>query len=338
MIKSIFFLSFIFISQVQAICIHEKTLSGYELQVLRSDHQVYISTDDGRYQKLGNNKINGIEIYQAQLIKKSDISEAEFESYNKRYIEYYRYQNIIDYLGTISGDLSNLGYSTTIVGKSIKGRNLFAVKPIHFDPNKKTIVMFGRHHGDEGTANWIIEGFVDDFLKIGEDFHKNFQLVLYPMINPDGAEAKVRYNDNGRDLNRSWDFKLSKNYDEARIIHKDLKGYLSLSKTTPIVLDMHGSFTDDFIYRVKKNYIDQSFFNLQQDFIDELAKYDFWQNGIFKLSNGHKKMARLVLVTSYGLNSLTHETPRDIKLNSGRSKIDLFEQGRYIFSSIDNIY
>ncbi len=36
------------------------------------------------------------------------------------------------------------------------------------DLTKKTIVMFGRHHGDEGTANWIIEGFFKRFLGSAE--------------------------------------------------------------------------------------------------------------------------------------------------------------------------
>ena len=103
---------------------------------------------------------------------------------------------------------------------------------------------------------------------------------------------------------------------------------------------MHGSFTEDFIYRVKKDYVSSGFFIHQQKFIDELSSYDKWQRGNFQLSNGHKKMARIVLINSYKFNALTHETPRDIKINNsrGRTKADLFKQGSAIFSSIIRLY
>jgi hypothetical protein len=333
-----YFLLLLATANVYAECVHEKELSGYELINLKSSHHIYESNREGIFKKLSNNKLLGLKMYKVQLRLKSDIPEGEFESYNKRFIEYYRYQNIVNYISSVETRLETLGYKSSIVGQSLKGRSLYAIKPLSLNPLKKTIVMFGRHHGDEGTANWIIEGFVNEFLKVNSSFHDNFQLILYPMINPDGAEAMTRYNDNGRDLNRSWDSLISKNYDEAKTIHIDLKKYLKASREVPVVLDMHGSFTDDFIYRVKKNFIDSDFFRLQQNFITELSAHDIWQNGMFKLSNGHKKMARLVLVKSYGLNALTHETPRDIQLKSPRSKSDLLKQGADIFNSILNLY
>ena len=156
------------------------------------------------------------------------------------------------------------------------------------------------------------------------------------MINPDGAEKRTRYNKNNRDLNRSWSFELSRTYDEVKIIHKDLKSYLNQTNNIIIALDMHGSFTEDFIYRVKQNYVSTDFFQHQQNFIDELSSFDQWQKGQYQLSNGHKKMARIVLISSYKLNTLTHETPRDIQLNnsSNRTKMSLLNQGSAILSSI----
>ncbi len=338
--KSIALLVLLLSSHLYAECVHEKIFSGFELQMQKKDHKVFVEKDNGIYEELLYNKINSLQFYRAQLVKKNDHSEGDFTRYNQKYVEYYRYQNIIDFMNSTRTNFTSLGYEISVIGKSLKGRDLYAVKPKNFDSNKKTIVMFGRHHGNEGTANWIIEGFINEFLSATEDFHENYQLLLYPMVNPDGAEAMSRYNENGRDLNRSWGFDITDTYDEAKVIHKNLKPYMKYKSNMPIFLDMHGSFTEDFIYRVKKNYVDISFFNRQQEFIDELAGYDIWQNGVSKLSNGHPKMARLVMVNSYGLNALTHETPRDIKLNSRsrRSKSDLYKQGIAIFQSITNIY
>ena len=102
------------------------------------------------------------------------------------------------------------------------------------------------------------------------------------------------------------------------------------------MLDMHGSFTDDFIYRVKRNYINPAFYEFQQNFIDELGALDSFQKGNFILSNGHPKMARIVMIKSYGLNALTHETPKNIKIQNSqnRSLLSLEDQGSAVLQAI----
>ena len=186
----------------------------------------------------------------------------------------------------------------------------------------------------------LLTGLLRDFLT-NSDFRNKYQLILYPMINPDGTEAKSRYNANGRDLNRSWSKERSGDKDEIKIIHADLRKYMSKVKENIVIaLDMHGSFTKDFIYRVKKNYVSTDLFYLQQDFIDELGVYDPWQNRKFQLSNGDPGMARIVLINHYKKNAMTHESIRDIPLrnNSGRTKETLMDQGLAVTKSIESLY
>ncbi len=327
-------LTFILSMNIQAICVHEKVMSGLEIDQIGEEYQAYIKDSEGKYKKL--NSYFGAGLYDVQIVHE----KVAPEDYDDHYIEYYRYKRIQDYLVSISEKLERRGYETSIIGKSLEGRNLYAVKPINFDPNKKTIVMFGRHHGDEGTANWIIEGFVNNFFSQDDFFHSQYQILLYPMINPDGAENMTRYNKNGLDLNRQWSVRLDESKDESKIINTDLRPYLAFKKNIPIVLDMHGSFTNDFIYRVKKNFLGTKFFKMQQTFIDLLGQYDIWQNGSYQLSNGHPRMARIVIIKNFNLNALTHETPKNIKLNNsnGRTKQDLIEQGRNLFKTVSELY
>ena len=328
-----------FVSRVNAICVHEETLYGLSLTEKKIGHETFVLNNENRFIPVEKMEINPFRKYLVQYIKSSE-DKKNFKRYNKKYLEYYRYSHVVDFVHKTKEKFRKLGYESIKIGESVLGRNLFSIRPKYFDSNKKTIIMFGRHHGDEGTANWIIEGFISDFLKASSDFHQKFQLVLYPMVNPDGAESQSRYNDNGRDLNRSWSTDFTKTYDEAKIVHASLKDYLKNSKQIVIALDMHGSFTKDFIYRVEDNYVSRLFYNQQQEFIDQLASYDIWQKGNFELSNGHPKMARIVLIDSYGLNALTHETPRDIKIKNkpGRSKLTLEAQGSAIFDSLNSIY
>ena len=335
-------LSAMFFSQsLYAECVHEFSIEGHQFQSKSQGlKNAYVKQPDGTYKSL--DKVQFLDPLKTYEIQQSHpkIEYGNFDGYNRRYIEYYEYSHMQDYLKKINSDLHQLNYKYEVVGKSLLGRDLYGVKPVNFDPNKKTIVMFGRHHGDEGTANWIIEGFVNEFLMASSDFHSKYQLLLYPMINPDGAQEQERYNDNGRDLNRSWSVNLSKSYDEAKVIHKDLLPYMQYKDNIVIVLDMHGSFTKDFIYRVEEDYISTDFYEHQQSFIDYLGSLDIWQKGRYELSNGHRKMARIVMVKDYGLHALTHETPRDIKIknSNGRSKTSLMAQGLDVFTTVQALY
>ncbi len=323
-------------TNINAVCVHEYEIKGYNL--LSSIHTLnedtsYYQKQNGSFELIRNlQEINPTSDYIIQE-NQSHIKK----DYNDRYIKYYQYQRVNEFISELRPVITNLNYRTEIIGKSIEGRNLYSIYPKELDPNREVILMFARHHGDEGTANWIVEGFVNKALK-SKEFNQKFQLVLYPMLNPDGAEAKRRYNKNGRDLNRSWGTEPSRSNDEISIIQAHLNKVL-LSKRKPIIaLDMHGSFTEDFIYRVSKKFAGVDFYNLQQEFIASLGKRDPWQGGQFYNSNGDKKMSRILLVRDYKINALTHESIRDIPLSSSRSLDDLKDQGRFIVDTLIELY
>jgi len=258
--------------------------------------------------------------------------------------QYYTYEHALQYYASKASDFAKKGYRTEYIGKSIEDRDLLAIFPEEFSEEKQRIIMFGRHHGDEGTANWIIEGFVNAFLSDNiHNWANEFQFILYPMINPDGAVARIRYNAEGKDLNRQWsgDKVYEEEAQEIADIHMHLDRLLD-SMISPMIIawDMHGSFVEDFIYRVNADTISQEYFDHQTEVIEQLAEHDPWQDGNFHLSDGHPRMARIVLARTYGFNSLTHETPRDIDdINPERRDIDALKlQGWAIYKTIWDLY
>lgn len=321
---------------INAVCVHEYNIQGYTLLSqlhTMNEKTAFYARPDGSFEEMG--KLNEVIPTKNYLIQENQ-SHIE-KDYNDRYVEYYQYQRVQLFLDEVKPKLEELDYKTEIIGKSLEGRNLYSISPINLDLNKKTVLMFARHHGDEGTANWIVEGFLKKALA-SQDFNRKFQIVLYPMVNPDGAESKRRYNKKGRDLNRSWDSNPSKSYDEIKIIQTHLNKIL-LSKMKPVIaLDMHGSFTEDFIYRVSKSFSGKEFFNLQQEFISSLSERDLWQAGQYNISNGHKKMSRILLVRDFNINSLTHESIRDIPLSRNRTLDNLKDQGRAIVDTLIELY
>ena len=342
MTKLLILLSVVVSSLAYSKCVHEKDLLGSEILNISLEHNVFVSTEGARFVPSSQIRLIKNKKYTVQIFDKSfsvTKSKDPHNEYNRKYVKYYTYARMQNYLKSNKILIESAGYEVRVVGKSIEGRDLFAVTPKAVT-NKKTILMLGRHHGDEGTANWIIEGFFNEYLS-NKTFRDTYQLILYPMVNPDGTEAHTRYNANGRDLNRSWHKSLLRSYDESKIIHKDLKNFMKKIKDQVfIALDMHGSFSEDFIYRVKKNYVSRDFFNKQQEFIDELGSYDTWQNGNDKKSNGDPAMARLVLINHYKKNAMTHETIRNITKNNnlGRNLQSLQNQGLSLIKTIQNLY
>lgn len=327
------------VTSVFADCVEEKIMAGLSLEALKANHQVRVLQGD-KYLPLNEVRINPVLNYTVQLLPKQEISHGknngDFARYNKKYIEYYTYPRMEKYISLKQQELSAIEYEIKRIGKSIEGRDLFYIGPEKIDPNMKTIVMFGRHHGDEGTANWIIEGYLNEYLATAQN--EKFQLILYPMINPDGAMAQTRYNKNNYDLNRTWT--KTSGVDETKIIHEHLRTKIAGIKNIVIALDMHGSIREDFFYRVDENFAGRGFYDMQSEFIDQLAMYDPWQAGNTILSNGHPKMARIVLIRDYKLHALTHETIRNIPKRNrrGRSKDSLIEQGEAIVKAINDLY
>ena len=324
---------------VNAECVDERRVFGLSLKSLSDTFDIYIETGN-QFTKYTNQEIINTVQYNVQLQPKShnhnEKNNGDFSRYNRKNIEYYTYPRMVKYIENKRAQLNSINYKVEVVGRSLAGRDLFYIGPKNLDPNKKTIVMFGRHHGDEQTANWIIEGFLDRYLET--NMNDNFQLVLYPMINPDGAMKQTRYNLNRRDLNRAWTSASGK--DEIVSIHAHLKPQLNQLKDIAIALDMHGSWEQDFFYRVERSHSGSTFYEMQSRFIDELALYDPWQAGQIIHSNGHPGMARIVLINHYKLNALTHETIKNIPLRNSRSrtKETLMEQGEAIVTSIRAIY
>lgn len=320
------------VSTSYAACIHDTKLSGADITSFEGS--IHIKSGD-TYLPPTMLNLEEQKIYDVQISHPSSQGKT---------IEYYTNAHLESYLGQMQTPIESYDYELQVIGHSIEGRDIPAIYPKVIDPNKQTIIMTGRQHGDESTANWIIEGFLDEVFVSAQshNWHERFQLVIYPIVNPDGAHANSRYNANRRDLNRSWKHDPAQSRDEVQIIHQHLDQLRLPMQNVVAFLDMHGSYWTlnggDFIYHVDSRFRDLSFYNLQKAFIDELAVNDQW-NGRSNISNGDPGMIRIIMVKN-GINALTHETPRDIPENNreGRSVETLKSQGHALFQTIVNLY
>lgn len=162
-------------SVCSAECVHEVTLTGKEIKSLDTGMQIYIEIEK-RFVPVTEAKLELDKKYNVHVLP-----PRERDDYNKKYVEYYDYARLNAFLSSYKDTFTQNNYQQITIGKSLEQRDLYAVVPQQLEANKKTVVMFCRHHGDEGTANWIVEGFVEKVFA-DKEWLGNFQLILYPMI------------------------------------------------------------------------------------------------------------------------------------------------------------
>jgi hypothetical protein len=116
------------------------------------------------------------------------------------------YQEITAYLQQLD---SNSGLLTVeIAGKSVQGRNIYAMKfsssEFGKDPSKIKVLIFAQQHGNEQSGK---EGALMLARELGKPENRylfdKLDLMLIPQMNPDGSEADKRRNGNDADLNRN---------------------------------------------------------------------------------------------------------------------------------------
>lgn len=129
---------------------------------------------------------------------------------------------IITLVGCCSGRAANVSYLGMMarlkaadatgrvrvvrIGYSVKGRAIAMAAIGRCDAPVRVLVLC-RQHGDEPVSTeaalQVIGRFARGDRRIGAGL-ENTQLLIVPMVNPDGAERFTRENAKGVDLNRDW--------------------------------------------------------------------------------------------------------------------------------------
>jgi hypothetical protein len=123
-----------------------------------------------------------------------------------------------------------------IIGKSVEGRNLYALKFSNSEFGKETskikVLIFAQQHGDEQSGKEGTLLLACELLKPENKYlFEKIDLALVPQMNPDGSEKNVRRNSNEMDLNRNH---LILTEPETIALHKLFDAYLF-----EVTMDVH---------------------------------------------------------------------------------------------------
>jgi len=122
------------------------------------------------------------------------------------------------------------------IGKSVEGRNLYAMKfsdsGFGVEKSKIKVLIFAQQHGNEQSGKEGALMFAAALLQPENRYlFQEIDLVLVPQVNPDGSEINQRRNKNDADLNRNH---LILTEPETKAIHQLFDKYLF-----EVTLDVH---------------------------------------------------------------------------------------------------
>jgi hypothetical protein len=133
-----------------------------------------------------------------------------------------------------------------VAGESMLGRNLpaFSIRSGPLD-SRPTIVLLSRQHPPEVTGFLCLQAFIDGILEHPqrEEFLSKYQLLVYPLLNPDGVDmGHWRHGAGGIDGNRDW---AKYRQPEARQIANSVVSLMKENESRVVLgMDFHSTYRD----------------------------------------------------------------------------------------------
>jgi cytosolic carboxypeptidase protein 6 len=137
--------------------------------------------------------------------------------------------------------------STTKIGESHEGRDINVVK-IEHENAKKNIVVLSGQHAAENAGYFAMVSFINALTAetgIARNFRNEFNIYLFPLINPDGIDnGHWRHNSGGMDLNKDWERSVQPEVNSI----KNFLTELSMNSGTDFYasFDFHSTYEDIF--------------------------------------------------------------------------------------------
>jgi hypothetical protein len=209
----------------------------------------YFSYDNSVWEPQKTTTLPGKELYTDFVMKEGSVYVARLPVYTTNHLN--------TLLERISGQEDIEIFN---IGKTTENRPLEIIQL--GDPGAEFhIIIRARAHPWEPGGNWVVEGFIDEFIyQASTASGDNFCFYIMPMANKDGVvRGMTRFNTAGMDLNRNWE-KASDSVlcPEKYCLEKFIERLIRDGKKPSLVIDLHNDDKGD-IHLQKRNKGDTGF-------------------------------------------------------------------------------
>ena len=212
----------------------------------------------------------------------------------------------------------------SIIGQSRDGYPIKMLE-VKTDANKKKpyVVWVGRQHPPEVTGALALLPFTEKVLdgsELSERFLNNFNLLVIPMMNPDGVkDGHWRFNKGGVDLNRDWG---PFSQPETQAVKSAFQRFESGQDRIVFFLDFHSTWRNLFYTQADDEPATPPMF--ARDWlkaVDERLADNVYPFTREARHNSGSPISKNYMFDTYGISSITYEvgdhTPRSgIKISA----------------------
>lgn len=204
------------------------------------------------------------------------------------------------------------------IGYSLENRPIKKLEEI--DGKNPYVVIFGRQHPPETTGAQSLIAFVETVwsdTELAKEFRSNFNLLVIPLINPDGVvHGNWRHNMDGQDLNRDWG---PFTQPETRAVEEELRRFKSGEDSMAFFLDFHSTWRNLLYTQTDEEQYTPSGFT--RDWVANVKArlpaetYDFTREASI---TADRPIAKNYIYRRYGVPAITFE----VGDNTGREDIE----------------
>jgi len=189
---------------------------------------------------------------------------------------------------------------------------------------RPTIVLLSRQHPPEVTGYLCLQAFIDGILDHPrrEEFLANYQVLVYPLLNPDGVDlGHWRHTAGGIDSNRDW---AKYRQPEAHQIADDITARTRAVRSRVVLgMDFHSTYKDVYYTHLPTNQPPTALPGFKDAW---LAGIEEGIGGDFKINEQPRPISKPTTMawfrTQFGAEGVTYEigdaTDRDFVERKGR--------------------
>ncbi len=217
----------------------------------------------------------------------------------------------------------------SFIGKSRDGH------PIHMleaktepDVQKPYVMWVGRQHPPEVTGALALIPFTETVFgdsALAKRFRKHFNILVVPMMNPDGVtDGHWRFNKGGMDLNRDWG---PFSQPETQAIKSSLKRFETGQERIAFFLDFHSTWRNLLYTQTDEEPTSPPMF--ARDWLDAVDKklddevYAFTREPRPK---SDRAISKNYMYETYGISAITYEVGDATNRDAIKTSAEVFAQ------------